>query len=301
MHRTAFRSVYKNSHHTYRRELQHSAADVEKAIRNALRKATRLAGGPTSFPPPDWHLHNLMAVRKRARRRFQRPRSTDDGNMLKKASAVVKWYCVQFRKKSFGTPRAGPSSLRQEMRLSGGLTGVPSPRVPPQHFRCLAFVLRKTVAEIAEIYDVEVCNNSVAVINTQSTQPHLAAQARFPISPTSQVGTAAFSREVLGSSHQETSRSGTLQMVSAKPSLQELIAPPLQPTRARSRLLGLAPRAGALANFGGFSVVPSSVSEADLLDAHFFVNELRSHRRKSAACSDEMSNEALKRFHVSLI
>lgn len=77
----------------------HIGLDGEsRSIATCLEIATKTLCVPAGMPDPDLPMHNLVAVRKRAQRRYRRSRTNEDKHTLKKTCTMLYCYCRRHRR-----------------------------------------------------------------------------------------------------------------------------------------------------------------------------------------------------------
>lgn len=182
--------IYKVVHwDTLRRELQYSTGDAKKPFVTDLRK-------PPSQLVPQRHSHRPTGTSTNYWRCVQGRNDSSEGPVPQTMGTYSTRPQLQSSCAAC-TLKKALGRVAQPVRPSGRhfvnlevCTGVGEPRVPRLHTQCLALVLCKTVCEVSELFADQFYNLD-AVAHTQTTHPHLAAQAPVAIAPTSHVGTAA--------------------------------------------------------------------------------------------------------------
>lgn len=79
----------------FRAVLLRKTKDPLEAIVRSLTQAVTLRRVPLHYPEPDWRLHQLLALKKRAHRKSRRTRKEEYKHELKKACAKTRKYCVR--------------------------------------------------------------------------------------------------------------------------------------------------------------------------------------------------------------
>lgn len=153
----------------FRSALLASTGDPVDAIAKYLELATKTVRVPAGMPDPDLPMHNLLAARKRAQRRYRRSRTNEDKYALKKACTKLYRYCRRLRRSQWASFCRSLNSRTSLFRVWRVIQTLTSARHPKEPFRCLALALGRTVRETAELFADSF--SSVALVTSLGVTP----------------------------------------------------------------------------------------------------------------------------------